>query len=149
MQVTVETFDVETLIPAVKVFGLDYQRVEVLPRATTTSSSYVVMPGCTLTTPALTGTYRVAYGCVIDHSQITNKTGTRLRNVTDAVNVPDVADTEVPIIEPKDATNRYTVSQVGEVVFAGAAKTFELQFRAQGGGTSGIRVAYIELWRVA
>lgn len=147
------TIDVKDLAPVLEteanVYGRNYQRVDVLPRSTTTSAAFVLVPGVTLTTPALTGTYRVAYGCLVDHTLISNKTEVRLRNTTDAVNVPAVADTEVPRIEPKDTTNRYTVTQSAEVVFTGAAKTFEMQFRQQGGGTSGVRVAYIEIWRVA
>jgi hypothetical protein len=42
-----------------------------------------------------------------------------------------------------------TTAGFAEVVFSGAAKTFELQYRQQGGNTASIRNAHVEIWRVA
>ena len=68
----------------------------------------------------------------------------RLRNVTDGSNVSGVA-----VFKSSDSGQREVVGGFGEVSFSGAAKTFEIQFRDQGGGsTQGIQEAKLELWRV-
>ncbi len=79
----------------------------------------------------------------IDQSTTVNETEARLWNATDTA---VVAGTE--IFQPKTALMRRVLSGFGRVVFSGAAKTFEVQYRATG-GTAGIEFARIQLWRAA
>lgn len=125
------------------VFGASYQYAEDLSRSTTTSTTYQTK--VSLTTPALTGTFRLGWHCVVDQDNTQDKVEVRLQNTTDAATVGPTPTR----IEPKDTTNRYSAGGFGEVVFSGAAKTFEVQFRQQGGNTAGIQDARIEIWRVS
>lgn len=124
------------------VFGLDYQTVVSAPRSTTTSNTFQAK--VTLTTPALTGTYRVGWQALLDHDSASQKAEARLYNTTNAAIIGGTH-----IHEPKDSDNRIGVGGFAEVVFTGAAKSFQVQYRAQSSGTSGIQDARIEIWRVA
>jgi phage-related tail fiber protein len=126
--------------------GQDYQTAIATARTTTTSSTFQTK--ATLTTPAgLNGTYRVGWACSVDNtgSPASNLGEVRLQNVT------DVATLNGPrIYQGGTAAERKTESGFAEVVMAGAAKTFELQFRDQAGGnTQGIEDARIEFYRVS
>jgi hypothetical protein len=123
------------------VFGQDYQSALTAARTETTSTSFVTKT--TLTTPELTGTYRVAWHAVIDHGSVNSSMEARLYNATD-----DGVVGAIEIFEPKDLSDQHHVYGVAEVVFTGAAKTFNLQYRAQS-STAGIQDASIELWRVS
>ncbi len=124
------------------IFGDDYQRQESLAESQTTLSAY--QDKVTLTTPALTGTYRVAWGAMVTN---TDKAGlVQLYNVTDAA----VVGFEIPY-RPKIAADDYpTVGAVHEVTFTGSAKTFKIQWKdGVGGNTQSIKDAWIEVWRVS
>lgn len=122
-------------------FGKDYQVEKVDARATTTSATYQTR--VTLTTPALTGTYRVRGHAMIDDPSSLGKM--RLRNDTDAVNIGG----EV-IHKASDANERRPYDMLDTVVFTGSAKTFKLQWAdVSGGNTQGICYAKIEIWRVS
>jgi len=127
---------------AAAVFGKDYQRQESLAESQTTLAAY--QDKVTLTTPALTGTYRIAWGAMVTN---TDKVGqVRLYNSTDAA----VVGAEIPY-RPKVATDNYpTRGAVHEVTFTGAAKTFIVQWKdGAGGNTQSIKDAWIEVWRVS
>jgi len=128
--------------PPVAVFGEDYQTAVSLARSTTTSTDFQTKT--TLTTPALTGTYRIGWHSIVDQNSVADKVEARLQNVTDGITV-GVTNRH----EPQDATNRIAVGGFAEVVFSGVAKTFQIQYRQQDGSTAGIQDARIEIWRVA
>ena len=123
-------------------FGQDYQTAISVARETTTSTTFQVK--VTLTTPTLTGTYRVGWHAVVDQSNAQDKCWVQLYNTTDAAVVG-----VLQVQEPKDSNNRIAVGGFAEVVFSGAAKSFEIQWRQQGGNTAGIQDARIEIWRVS
>jgi len=128
-------------LDGVTVFGKDYQTAISTARSTTTSSTYQTKT--TLTTPALTGTYRVAWAAVVDNGGANGKS--RLYNSTDAA----VVGAE-RVFKAGDSAERQTQSGFAEIVFTGAAKTFQLQYGdVAGGNTQGIQDARIELWRVS
>jgi len=124
------------------VFGLDYQTATSIGRSTTTSTTSVTK--VTLTTPALTGTYRVGWTAVVDVDSIADSVEARLYNSTDAAQIGAASRHE-----PKDTNNRIHVGGFAEVVFTGASKSISIEYRQQGGGTAGIQDARIEIWRVS
>ena len=124
------------------VFGQDYQTEVSLARSTTTNSTFQTK--LTLTTPSLTGTYRLGWCSIIDQSNTGDSVEARLQNTTDASTVGAIQR-----IEPKDTDNRVFAGGFGEVVFTGSAKTFQIQWREQDGSTAGIQDARIEIWRVS
>jgi len=124
----------------VPVFGRDYQRQEVSARATTTGEDQVRV---TLTTGALTGTYRVAWGCKIDAA---NKPGeANLYNSTDTTEL-DYGQ-ERPVVS--DA--RVTIGGVVTITLTGSSKVLQLRYGNPPGETEtiGITYAFIEFWRVS
>ena len=124
------------------VFGADYQTAVDLPRETTTSA--VFQTKVALTTPPLTGTYRVGWHAVVDQANASDAVQAQLANITDGGLVGVLHEHE-----PKDSRNRIGVGGFAEIVFTGAAKTFEIQYRQQRGNAAGIADARIEIWRVA
>ena len=122
-------------------FGQDYQTAISAARSTTTSTTFQTK--VTLTTPSLTGTYRVGWTSVIDIDNNKKSVLARLQNTTDAVTIGAEHS-----MEPKDVTNRIVAGGFAEVSFSGASKTFEIQYRATG-NTAGIEDARIEIWRVS
>lgn len=125
------------------VFGQSYQTATDLPRSTTPLT--VFQTKLSMTTPALpAGTYRVGWCAVVDQSTAADSVQAQLLNVTDASLVGVLQDHE-----PKDSRNRIHVGGFAEVVFSGAPKEFQIQWRQQRGGTAGIQDARIEIWRVA
>jgi len=128
--------------PRLNVFGQDYQRAESLAQSQTTLATY--QDKVTLTTPALTGTYRIACGAMVNNA---DKAGfARLYNVTDAGIIGDEWKMRI-----KDSADNYPgFSSVHEVVFSGASKQFKVQYRdGTGGNTQSIKDAWIEVWRVS
>lgn len=123
------------------VFGQNYQTAVSEGRSTTTSS--IFQTKIALTTPALTGTYRVSWTAKGD--AYGNPGEWRLQNVTDNVTVDGPAN-----MKTQTADGRIHVGGFREVVFSGVAKTFEIQWRnPDGGSTVGIEQARIEIWRVS
>jgi len=125
--------------------GADYQYVESESRDTTSSASYALKtgtPDATLTTPALTGTYRVSWCGKVDCDDVEGQW--RLQNTTDAATLDEA------IVRAPTNTVRIPVGGFREVTFTGAAKTFEIQFRDEAGGGNevGLGSARIEIWRV-
>jgi hypothetical protein len=128
-------------IPA---FGQNYQTAISLARATYTGGTGF-QNKTTLTTPALTGTYRVAWTAVLDGSSAAQNFEAQLYNTTDASIVGVVR-----IFRPANAAERTTVCGFAEVTFSGAAKTFNLRYRTVNAGqTVGIADARIEIWRTS
>lgn len=124
------------------VFGANYQTAISLARSTTTSAT--MQDKTTLTTGALTGTYRVHWTAVVDVATASSEVQARLYNVTDATVIGVVQDIRIRL-----TTERHVCSGFAEVVFTGAAKTFKIQFASPNGSTTvGIQDARIELWRV-
>ncbi len=120
--------------------GKDYQSASSSGQSTTTSSTFQTK--VSLTTPALTGTYRVSWCALVDNGGALGEA--RLRNTTDGNNVNGVV-----IYKASDSNELRFVGGFGEVSFSGAAKTFTIEFRDQSGGnTQGIQEAKIEFWRV-
>lgn len=124
-----------------QVFGNDYQSDVSAERSTTSSTS--PQDKLTLTTPALRGVYRVSWHAVVDSGQANRGVDAQLYNVTDAV-VVGVEQREWP----QDTNERCQVGGYDLISFAGAAKTFKIQYRSHTGNTVGIQDARIELWRV-
>ena len=87
----------------------------------------------------------VSWCAIIRQSSNSESVEARLRNITDDGTVGGLVR-----LEPKDSGNREDGGSAFDVIFTGAAKTSELQYRAQdGGGTAKIRDARIEIWRVS
>jgi hypothetical protein len=124
------------------IFGADYQ-IEVVEGTSTTTSS-TMQDKVTLTTPALTGTYRVAFFCEIMIGTANARHRCQLYNVTDAAEL--CFDDTRPSL-----ASMYTVrSGFQNVTFAGAAQTFKIQFANQNNSaTVTIRRARIEFWRIS
>jgi hypothetical protein len=122
-------------------FGEDYQH-EVTPGPlSTTSSTYQTAEQ--LVTPALTGTYRVAFTCSLGN--VDRAGNVRLYNVTDAAEINTALS-----IRQKTADAENSLHQFGLVVFTGASKTFEVQYRdIAGGNTQTIKNIHMELYRVS
>jgi hypothetical protein len=128
----------ENILPK---FGRDYQTAVSLARSTTTSQT--PQTKVTLTTGALTGTYRIGWCAAVDAAQ-EKLVHARLYNNTDAalVGVDKVAYSH-------RAACVWSVGGFAEVTFSGSAKTFYLQYASNAGDTVGIADARIELWRVS
>lgn len=128
--------------PSGSVFGSDPQ-LEVSEGTSTTTSS-TMQDKVTLTTPALTGTYRVAFFCEIMIGTANARHQCRLYNVTDA------AELCFDDTRPSLASMYAARSGFQYVTFAGAAKTFKVQFaRQNNSATVTIRRARIEFWRIS
>lgn len=124
------------------VFGAGFQEEVSLGRSTTTSSSF--QNKLTLTTPALTGKYRVGWHAVVDQSLASDAVQAQLYNNTNAQVVGTTQEHE-----PKDTKNRIAVGGFEYIDFTGSAKSFTIQYRQQRGSTAGIQDARIEIWRVS
>lgn len=123
------------------IFGFDYQFEIAGTRSTTTASSYGTKT--TLTTPVLTGTYRIGWGAIVDNSL--NKSGAvRLQDVTNGVTIG-----VEQVYEWGSASLRMPMGTFQEVVFSSQLRQLEIQFKdVTGTGTQGIQQAKIEIWRV-
>lgn len=122
-------------------FGQDYQKVESLSLSTTTATTFQTK--ATLTTPALTGQYLITWHAVVQQSSMADAVQSQLYNTTDAAIVGVIQEKE-----PKDVADRLAVGGFAEITFAGAAKSFEIQYRQQRGSTAGIEDARIMIYRV-
>lgn len=122
-------------------FGLNFQSALSTGRNTTTLATFQTKTS--LVTPAgLVGTFRVMATASIDSALAMQ---VRLQNVTDGVQL-GLTNKVTPII----SSDRLPWVAAGNVVFAGLAKTFEIQWRDNppGGQTAGISEARIEFWRI-
>lgn len=123
------------------VFGDDDQRAS--DETTTSTTSATFQPKITLTTPALTGVYRVAYYVELATGTANRQGRTRLYNSTDA--------TELCIDERTGANAGAFWSVYGSAVvtFTGAAKSFVIEFASQNGVAQiSCRRARLNVWRV-
>lgn len=136
---SVGTWSWEPLTPR---FGRNYQSAN--SAGVSTSASAVYVTKVTLTTPALRGVYRIVWRCIASASTAATDVQSRLNNATDAVQIGDICYSDV------DSTaERVYHGGSGLVTFAGAAKTFNLEFqRPSGAGNAEVRDAWIEIWRV-
>ena len=126
------------------VWGLNYQSVVSLARSTY-SIDTTFQTKSTLTTGALTGTFRVGWDATIDGSITNREVEARLWDAT-AVAIIGV----VKSFRPGDAAERASVSGIADIVLAGVSKTIEVQYRTTNILTTvGISDARIEFWRVA
>jgi hypothetical protein len=146
---------VATVATGSQVFGVDYQAIESPPlfcvgAGVAPPTPFVTKPGAVLVTPALTGTYRIAWHAVVSTTNPNTQVGVRLRNTTDAVDVGVVQRFEA---ETSGGGNpdKEDMNAMHEIVFAGAPKTFELQISKQAQPQNAsvcIEDVRIELWRV-
>lgn len=136
------------------IFGIDYQRVDsaglfVTGAGMGSPTAFVTKPGASLITPALTGTYRVGWHALVNTTAANVNSATRLFNATDAV----IVGSSPQRFEPSSSSQEIEdVNGANNVVFTGAAKTFQIEVRKFSGpnpGAVGIQDAWIELWRVA
>lgn len=135
----------EPFTSGASVFGNDHQTATALTRTTTNIAILGGQTKVSLTTPALTGTYRVGWTCVVDVESTSQSMEVRLRNTTDVATVGATRD-----FRPRNATQRQTQGGFGEVVFTGAAKSFEIQFnKVSGAALTGCQDARIEIHRVS
>jgi hypothetical protein len=130
----------------IAVFGQSYQSVSEVARTTYNGGTGFQTKGPPMTIPAgLTGTYRVSWTAVVDQSNTAQYTEAQLYNVTDAVIVG-----VVQAFRPNNAAERQHVGGFAEIAPAGAAKTFQIQFRTTlAAATAGIADARVEFWRVS
>jgi len=144
-EVTTGTNDTRAITPlklaTAMVFGRDFQQVAAEATTTTTAGAYTTK--VTLTTGALTGTYRVAYSAEIQGSAKDKQMSCRLYNLTDAVEYCfDSGDKE-------EANQWEENSGFAYVTLVGASKNIAVQFASPEGITVSCRRARIEFWRVA
>lgn len=126
------------------IFGNNYQTSIDVARTTTPANTNFVNK-VTLTTGTLTGTYRVAWTAVVDNGATNQSMEVQLYNNTDASIIG-----VVQVFRPTHTGERQQVGGFAEVTFAGAAKTFILQFRTLNAGTTaGCADGRVEIWRVA
>jgi hypothetical protein len=140
---TVDT-PVWTPVSGGSVFGEDYAMAASNGRSTTTSTTFQMKTA--MSTPVLTGTYRIMWTAVVDQSLASNRVESRLQDTTNALTL--LNNDDVSIHEPKDFRNRIHVGTSIERVFVAETINLEIQYRQQAGSTAGISNARIEIWRV-
>lgn len=137
------------------VFGRDYQRIDSDPAFTVgaglpSPTTFVTKPGAVLTTPALTGLYRIKWQAIINTSAANVNGQVRLLNVTDAVTVGGVQN-----FEPSTGAGSVDMEDMSasrNITFTGASKQFDVQISKLLGpnaGSTTIQFVSIELWKVA
>lgn len=125
------------------VFGNNFQYAATEARTTTTSATFQIKT--TLTTPTLTGTYRIGWTAELDSSDTTVSFEVRLWDATNGV-VLGVSS----LREVKDTTDTIVVHNFMDVTFTAEARILQLQWRSESAGiTMGIQAARIEIWRVS
>jgi hypothetical protein len=123
-------------------FGQDYQAAASEGVSSTTSDTF--QDKATLTTPTLTGTYRVAYYAEIAVGSGNKLVESRLYNVT------DTTELAFSFCRPPDTDYYRGESGFIDLTFTGAAKTFNIQYRSPDNSTTVyIRRARLEFWRVS
>ena len=125
------------------VYGNDFQAGADLARTTNATATFVAK--ATITTPALTGTYRIGWQAVQDADNATNPVEVRLQNTTAAATVGLTLAENIDL-----ATDFLPKGSFANVILAGVAQTFEVQHRTTNVATiSGLQQTRIEFWRVA
>jgi hypothetical protein len=122
-------------------FGTNFQITA--SEGTSTSSSSTFATKVSLTTGALTGTYRIAYSTEVTAANAVKRYQSRLYNVTDGA--------ELCYDENSPGTANVWSAKTGYayVTFTGAAKTFSIEFASADNSTPvSIRRSRLELWRV-
>ena len=124
--------------------GEDYQSASSLNRVTyNTNTSF--QSKVALTTAAVTGTYMIEWMYILDNSATNQQVEGQLYNTTDAAIVGGL-----DVMRPANAVERKNVCGFAEVVMAGVAKTFQIQYRtANTGATVGIAEARIKFYRIS
>lgn len=123
------------------IFGKDYTAQASEGESTTTSASW--QDKVTLTTPALTGVYRVNWYVEIKTSASNKFPQARVYNDTDGVEL-GFGQRTFSNAEIYDNFSGYA-----NVTFTGVAKTIKLQFANTSGGTTTVRRARLSVWRVS
>ena len=125
--------------PAAPIFGADYQYASA-PSETTTSSTSPITK-LSMTTPTLTGTYRVAFGLALKHESSNSHSLGSFTLDPGAISFQ---------IEPKDADNTYSYQSARDIVFSAESRTFEITHSTSNGSHLSTALdAYIEFFRVA
>jgi len=131
-----------TPIPTAGNFGRDFQSAASEGDSTTTSGTW--QDKLTMTTPAMTGTYRLGFYFELKSNGSNKDAQGRCYNATDAL---EVGFDETPT---RPANSFMMIGGFQEIVFTGAAKTFKIQYNFNDvSGTATIRRARLELWRVS
>jgi len=149
-----ETYPVRLALAAPNPFGLDYQRVDSANLFTTgagmpSPTAFVIKPGAVLVTPALTGTYKVAWHALVNASAGNVNAAARLFNLTDGVIVGSSPQRFKPSSSSQEIED---FNGANNIVFAGVSRTFQIEIRKFSGpppGAVSIQDAWIEVWRVS
>jgi hypothetical protein len=122
----------------ITVFGKHYQRVDALPRTTTTLDTFQTK--LLISVPALTGNFRIEWGAVVDNAK---KAGEfRLRRLT----APAATIGIEQVFESTNSIERIPIGGSAIVNLTGGAVEYALQFRAvSAGDTQGIQAAFAEI----
>jgi hypothetical protein len=112
-------------------------------RTTNNTATWTNGNKLTLTTPALTGTFRIRWGALLDNTNVSSTTRARLWNNTAGAMLG-----QENVVRHGATTERQRVGGEYDVVFTGAAKTFILQFMADT-NTAGCSDAFLEFYRVS
>lgn len=122
---------------------VSYQHTEDATRTTTNTTSYPGAVKLTLTTPALTGLFRLSWSAIIDYSVTSREMHIRLQNTTNTITLQE------EILRPANTVNAQPFAGQALVTFTGAAKTFQMQFHAANAAdTAGCAYAYLDIWQV-
>lgn len=134
--------DVDISGGSASVFGADYQYEESLAETSTTATSF--QNKVSLTTPSLTGTYRVGWRASLEADNGDGEI--RLLNETDseAIDLGQATSGGGPV-----SVEFFHFSGFQNITFTGTAKTFRIQYRQVSAGSVNIRDAKIEFWRVS
>jgi hypothetical protein len=131
---------------------LNFQQVADATRTTLTgagSTSYPPAGGATkltMTTPALTGTFRLQWSAIIDYSQTSRDMSIR---VVDATIPASPIVLWESVFRPVSTTVRQSVGGFISLAFIGAARTLAMQFRNQNtGDISAVAYAHMDILRV-
>lgn len=123
----------------------DYQSVFDPVISLTVSPTYVVK--MTLTTPVLTGTYRIGWSAGIGIDTVNRSMEARIHVPAEARTVGFTRH------EPSDQQETFYWSGFHVEAFAAQSRTYEMQFRKQpsaaGPGSARIEASSLEFWRVA
>lgn len=131
-------------LPGMAMFGDDYQAVASEGTSTTDLDSLQLK--LSMTTPGLTGTYRVGWYFEATIDSPARSVIVEIDNSTDAVVLGAHSR------QPGSAGNFTMSSGYQNVVFAGSPKTFRIRFRVNvttASPIASIRRARLQIWRVA
>lgn len=86
----------------------------------------------------------VRWQAIVDQSSTVAQVEVRLQNVTGGYSMG-----VFQLMQPNATGNRMYMGGMEAFGLVAVSNTFEIQYRALGGGTAGIRDAAIEVWRIA